>query len=145
MFYVLRIWLLYFDYQKNKQLLKFKWKSQLKIELQSHNSKTNENELEDYMRNNVSSSISSKSDNIPWAIKYQHLFRNSIKMHFYCVVVGIIIATTTLTSFYLDKDTLFNYVQWSWAFVFCTIMLIGAYQIQKCRDELDIRGRCISH
>ena len=133
------MWLLYFDYQKNKQSLKFKWKSQLTLELQSHNSKTNENELEDYMRNNVSSSTSSKSNNIPWAIKYQHLFRNSIKMHFYCVIGGVIIITTILISFYLDKDSLFNYVQSSWAFIFASIMLIGAYKIQKCHDELGLR------
>ena len=139
------MWLLYFDHEKHKQLLSFKWKSQLKNELRSHNSNTNETELEDYMRNSTSTSTltSSKSDNIPWALKYQHLFRNSIKMHVYCVLCALIIGATNITAFYFDENLLFNYVQSSWAFIFATILLIGSYKIQRCRDELNIRRMLI--
>ena len=152
LFFVLRMWLLYFDHEKHKQLLAYKWKSQLNNEVpmtaiiptiitsvSTSISNTNSNKNNESSIANYNSPLSSDNIPIPWAIKYQHLFENSTKMHLYCVVCWIVIIATNMIVFSLGNDRVFLYVQTAWLVVISLMVLFGANQIRRCHDELNIR------
>ena len=135
-FLILRFVLLYFDHKKDCQLLAYKWKSQLQNELKSVDSKSpTHSDDHDIVTSDINSNC---KEELPWTMKHQSKFNNTIRMHAICCLIWIMNTSINLICYYFS-ETLFNYVQSAGSGIIVALLFVGYYFIRNCRDEINIR------
>ena len=119
---VLRMWLLFFDYKKRKDLLAYKWQSQLKDELKF-----------------VKNEKTRNRDSINRILKQKHTLSNSTKMNMYGIMFYVILVASILCAYFFDEN-IFNFLQIAIVGFYSVALFLGYYNVHRCHDELDIRG-----
>ena len=110
---VIRLWKLYFDYNRSLQSLSMVWKQQI-----TKPQNDNNNEY--------------------WTFKYKCLGSNKVLFTLYAVLFLTIMAYLTCTIIFMQNRHLQSYAQWI-GILPCLFLLLLIFKIRKCRDQFLIQ------
>ena len=92
-FFILRVWLAFYDFKKRNHLLDLKWKTNLQLNNQFNNiySPTNNNRNNNNRNNNNNNNNNHNDRNgnrfiYPWTVKYQHILGNPKRLIIGCLI-----------------------------------------------------------